>query len=134
MATEKKKPACYLTGEAVIKGAFALVQMKKILITTVLFLGLASPAFAANSITPTGWTCDYSVPTHADGTPASTDYTNTFQFTHADCIVTASSSPDIATGPQGVLYGDWLFVMVLILFCVAFIPVGTLFSLIPRKR
>lgn len=53
-----------------------------------------------------------------------------------NCTVTSSSSPMTAstTASSTVAYGDWLFMNVLILFCVAFIPVGTLFSLIPRKR
>ena len=39
-----------------------------------------------------------------------------------------------AATSTGVSYGDWLLLNVLILFCVAFIPVGTLFSLIPHRR
>ena len=82
----------------------------------------------------TNWTCTYSVPTHADGTPASTDYTNTFAFTHADCMATATTSPEVAATTTPILYGDWLFVNCLILFCVAFLPIGTLFSLIKKTR
>lgn len=48
-----------------------------------------------------GFTCTYSLPTHADGTVASDDYTNNFQFTHSDCIVTSTST--IASTSPSVL-------------------------------
>lgn len=47
---------------------------------------------------------------------------------------TASSTIVTTIATSTVPYGDWLFINSLLLFCVAFIPIGTLFSLIPKMK
>lgn len=53
-------------------------------------------------------------------------------ITFSDCATTSTST--VATATSTVPYGDWLFLNVLILFCLAFIPIGTLFSLISTRK
>lgn len=50
--------------------------------------------------------------------------------TTTDCVVTATSLAASSTVP----YGDWLFVNSIMLFCVAFIPIGILIALIRIKK
>lgn len=65
-----------------------------------------------------GFTCIYSLPTHADGTVASDDYTNNFQFTHSECTTIASSTPiQLNTMTNGeILISFFLFLILSLLF------------------
>ena len=50
-------------------------------------------------------------------------------------VVASSTCATLSpTASSTVPYGDWLFVNVLLLFCVAWIPVGAFFSLLTGRR
>lgn len=78
-------------------------------------------------------TCTGNIPVNYQGNTPSTPAIP-WQFEHWHCITDYTNATTTTNASSTVPYGDWLIMNSLILFAVAFIPVGTLFSLLRKNR
>lgn len=62
-----------------------------------------------------------------------------FNFASSTCTEVSTTTPysyycTATSTTNDVPYGDWLFIEIIIMFCVIFIPLGTLFSLFAKRQ